>query len=239
MDENNASGITFIRKPLKVEILNSFSLLALVAANMLPIYGVVVWGWDAFSIVLLYWAENLIIGFYNVVKIATFKVANPIDNLEKLFSIPFFVIHFGGFCAIHGIFIFLLFGKSESPANSSMGHTWPCFLVFVQMLIGIIRHCWATITPDMKYAIGALFASHGVSYVHNFLIRGEYVQTNVKQLMEAPYSRVIVMQLAIIAGALLSAAIGSPAGVLVILIFIKTLIDTKYHFRQHNKALAH
>jgi hypothetical protein len=118
-----------------------------------------------------------------------------------------------------------------------MGHSWPCFLVFVQLLIGVIKHCWATITPEMKYAIGALFASHGVSYVHNYLIRGEYAVAGAKQLMEAPYSRVMVMHFAIIAGAFLSAMIGSPAGILVILIVMKTIIDVKFHLRQHKIAL--
>jgi hypothetical protein len=237
MADRITSRSTFIRKLTDGENLRSFSLIALVAANILPIYGVIVFAWDAFNIVLLYWAENLVIGFYNVVKIATIKVSNPIEYLAKLFSIPFFVIHFGGFCAIHGIFIFLLFGKSESPSYNSMGHSWPCFLVFVQLLIGVIKHCWATITPEMKYAIEALFASHGISYVHNYLIRGEYAVAGAKQLMETPYSQVMVMHFAIIAGAFLSAMIGSPAGILVILIVMKTIIDVKFHIRRHKTTL--
>ncbi|MFH1370498.1 MAG: DUF6498-containing protein [Planctomycetota bacterium] len=220
-------------KPLK-DYFTNIPLLFLVLANMAPIYGVVVFGWDAFYIVLLYWAENLIIGFYNILKIAFAKVEHPILHLGKLFMIPFFIIHYGGFVAVHGIFVFLIFGKSEGGKVLEMGkYTWPCFLVFVQLLIGVIRHCWTTIANDMKYVMGTLFLSHGVSFVRNYLIAGEYKTSKPKDLMGQPYSRIVVMHIAILAGGFLSFSIGSPAGVLIVLIVLKTIIDIKLHLRQH------
>ena len=44
--------------------------IALSAVNMIPLIGVLYLKWDAFHIVSLYWAEDLVIGFYNVLKIA-------------------------------------------------------------------------------------------------------------------------------------------------------------------------
>src|SRR5882724_7957891 len=41
---------------------------ALIAANALPLFGVLFLGWDTFSIVALYWTENVIIGAINVLK---------------------------------------------------------------------------------------------------------------------------------------------------------------------------
>jgi hypothetical protein len=217
------------------DYLADVSLPALVLANMAPIYGVVVFGWDAFYIVLLYWAENLIIGFYNILKIACAKVKHPLFHLGKLFLIPFFVIHYGGFVAIHGIFIFLIFGKSEGGSALNTGQPWPCFLIFVQLLVGVIWHCWTTITNDMKYVIGALFLSHGVSFVRNYLIAGEYETSKPEDLMDQPYLRVVVMHIAILAGGFISFTIGSPEGVLIVLIILKTIIDVKLHLRQHKK----
>lgn len=219
-------------KPLQSYITN-IPLLVLVLANMLPIYGVVVFGWDAFSIVLLYWAENLIIGFYNILKMVFAKVEHPAAHLGKLFTIPFFIIHYGGFVGVHGMFIFFIFGKDKGGEIMKAGHTWPCFLVFVQLLIGVIRHCWTTIPNDMKYAIGSLFLSHGVSFVRNYLLAGEYKTSTTNALMGQPYSRIFVMHIAIIAGGFLSFALGSPAGVLIVLIILKTIIDVKLHLRQH------
>jgi len=217
--------------------LGNLPLLALVAANLLPIYGVVAFGWDAFHIVLLYWAENLVIGFYNVLKIACARVEPPIANAGKLFLIPFFIVHYGGFAAVHGMFIFLLLSKGDASRAMDVGsHPWPCFLVFVQLLLGVIRHCWDVIPADMKYAIGALFLSHGVSFVYNYIIGGEYVTAKPRDLMGQPYSRVVVMHIAVLAGAFISAALGSPAGVLVVLVGLKTVMDVRYHLREHRIA---
>ena len=40
------------------------SLATLVAANLLPLAGVVFFGWDAGVILVLYWAENLVVGSF-------------------------------------------------------------------------------------------------------------------------------------------------------------------------------
>jgi hypothetical protein len=215
------------------------SLVALVAANMIPIYGVLVWGWDAFSIVLLYWAENIVIGFYNILKIACAKAAHPIEHIGKLFTIPFFIIHYGGFVGIHGLFIFAIFDKDQGGnLMGTGGHSWPCFLVFVQMLFNVIRHCWTTIPTDMKYMIGTLFLSHGISFVRNYILGGEYLTAKPKDLMGQPYSRIVVMHIAIIAGAFLTAMMKSPAGILIVLVILKIFMDIIFHLRQHKKDLA-
>jgi hypothetical protein len=225
-------------KSLKDQLVK-IPLIALIIANILPIYGVVVLDWDAFSIVLLYWAENLLIGFYNILKMTVVFAVNPLQNLGKLFMIPFFIIHYGGFVAVHGMFIFFLFGKNKNGADISAGHAWPCFLVFVQLLIGIIVRCWTTIPKDMKFVFACLFLSHGVSFVRNYLIAGEYKTSNQKNLMSQPYYRVVVMHIAILAGGILTGMIGSPFGVLIVLIILKTIIDVKFHLRQHAAAAAH
>jgi len=69
----------------------------LILSNMIPLYGVFYQNWDAFWIVLLCWSENLIIGFYNVLRMATVKVKHPAENVGKLFMIPFFIFHYGCF----------------------------------------------------------------------------------------------------------------------------------------------
>jgi FtsH-binding integral membrane protein len=89
----------------------------------------------------------------------------------------------------------------------------------------------------MKYTIGSLFLSHGVSFVHNYLIAGEYKTSKPNDLMTQPYSRIIVMHIAILGGGFLSVKMGSPVGVLIVLIALKTIIDVTLHLRQH-RALS-
>ena len=58
--------------------------IALLAANMIPLFGVLFLNWDAFCVVMLYWAENLVIGFYNVLKMAFAAVPQPVAHLTIL-----------------------------------------------------------------------------------------------------------------------------------------------------------
>jgi hypothetical protein len=219
-------------EPLK-KYWSELPLLALIAANAVPLWGVVFWGWDAFYIVLLYWAENLAVGFYNILKIALAKVAHPAEHLGKLFLIPFFVVHYGGFTAVHGFFVLMLFKKGEGDILTG-GH-WPCFLVFVQMLLNVIGQAYSVMPTPMRCALGGLFLSHGVSFVYNYLLKKEFATAKPQKLMASPYARVVVMHFAIIAGAFLTVAIGSPVAILIVLVILKTVIDVKLHLREHGK----
>jgi hypothetical protein len=40
------------------------SVFAIIAANQLPLLGVLFWGWSVFALLLLFWPENVIIGFF-------------------------------------------------------------------------------------------------------------------------------------------------------------------------------
>ncbi len=199
----------------------------------MPLFGAFFLGWEAFEIVLLYWAENLAVGFYNILKIAFVKVSNPIEHLGKLFLIPFFAVHYGGFTAVHGGFILMLFKKEVQPFPS--GDTWPCFFVFLQMLLNVIRQAISVMSTPMKYAMAGLFLSHGVSFVYNYLLKGEYTRANPQKLMGTPYARVVVMHCAILIGAFISMALGSPVAVLAVLVVLKTALDVKLHLKEHEK----
>jgi hypothetical protein len=207
---------------------------SLIAANTIPLWGVLFLGWNAFYVVLLYWTENVVIGFYNVLKITFAAADRPIAHLGKLFLVPFFIVHYGGFTAIHGFFVLALFHKEHSPPMGAAN--WPCFLVFVQMLFNVIRYMYSVIPPQVRLAVLALFISHGVSFVQNYLLKGEYATAKPDKLMGNPYGRVVVMHVAILLGGFLTMAAGSPAPLLVVLIGLKTILDVRLHNREHKKA---
>ena len=217
------------------EIFAKLPLISLIVANALPLAGVVFWGWDAFIIVLLYWAENVAIGFYNVLKMALVKVEHPREHLGKLFVIPFFIIHYGGFVAVHGVFVLAMF-KKDADIFPAGGNEWPCFLVFVQLLFQVIGQAYRSIPVDARYVILAMFMSHGVSFVYNYLIRGEYRTVKPDQLMAQPYGRIVVMHVAIIFGGFITMLLDSPVGLLIILVVLKTFIDVGLHRRQRAKS---
>jgi hypothetical protein len=210
------------------ENFKNIPVVCLVVANMIPLFGVAFAGWDTFSIVLLYWAENVIIGFYSILKIAISKA----EILAKLFTIPFFILHYGFFCIFHGIFVFALFGKGMLKLSSEGSYH---FSVHFEPSFNTIRHIFADLPQAFLWAFLALFISHGISFVHNFIIRGEYLRSNTNQLMANPYGRIIVMHIAILGGAFFSQAVGSPVAVLIALVILKTIVDLALHLRERKK----
>src|SRR6185503_3557233 len=62
----------------------------LVAANLLPLYGVLFWGWEVFPLLVLFWVENAVVGALNALRMLA---ADPADRAlwaGKLFMVPFF-----------------------------------------------------------------------------------------------------------------------------------------------------
>ena len=45
------------------------STLVLLAANAMPLLGVLYWGWDVFVLLMLYWLETAVIGFWMIARI--------------------------------------------------------------------------------------------------------------------------------------------------------------------------
>lgn len=201
------------------------SLVALVVVNLIPLIGVLLWGWDVGSLVVLYWSENLILGGYTIVKMLA---VSPVGGL---FSSLFFLIHYGGFCAVHGVFVLALATDTE-PAFFE-GEAWPLFLVFVQLLIGVVRQVLEIAPPEWLIAFSALAVSHGLSLVFNYFMNGEYRNQTVKALMGAPYKRIVVLHVAIILGGFAVMALGSPLLLLVLLVGLKLGLDLVLHNREH------
>lgn len=191
------------------------SVISLLATNTIPLFGVLFLDWDAFFIVLLYWSENLAIGFFNILKVVHIPVSKT-DVRIKYLIIPFFAIHYGIFTAGHGFFVFFLFYFKSGRR----------FWEETDWMLGMI------------IAVLALFISHGISFFYNYLHKREFASANFFKLMISPYRRVVVMHIAIIAGSFLIISIksSSQAALLVVLVVLKTFLDLTLHLRSHKKA---
>ena len=214
----------------------SLSLGALTAANLVPLVGVIFLNWDAAAIVLLYWIENLIVGFYNVLSMILVKVESRGRQWQKLFMIPFFCVHFGGFCAVHGFFL-LTFFKIGSPDKAlEAPGPWMGPLIFLQLLYSVVLQLWHSRPPGLEWPALGLFVSHGVSFIRNFINGQEYLSLKINQIMTRPYKRIVLMHVAIIFGGVLIMKLGSPVLLLCVLILFKIILDIWLHVRSHRKA---
>lgn len=214
----------------------SLSIVALTVANLVPLFGVIFLGWEAAAIVLLYWIENLIIGFFNILRMIMVKVESSARQRQKLFLIPFFCVHFGGFCAVHGFFL-LTFFKIGSPEEAlAPPGAWMGPLIFLQLLYSVIMQLWNSRPPGLEWPALGLFVSHGISFVRNFINGQEYLLFKVNEIMMRPYKRIILMHVAIIAGGVFIMKLGSPVGLLCVLIFLKIGMDIWLHAKSHRAA---
>lgn len=248
---------------LNDELSPRLAVAALIGANMLPLAGVLLLGWEAASLFFVYWLESAVVGMYNLLRMAmaqgTSNVRIPLrsgaaesmdrEQLEqarrelaerhpraarlleralaaasdapdesgearlgvpaelqligKFFMLPFFIVHYGIFMAVHLAFLFSLFGPPRLPA-------WQAALV-----------------------AAALMASHGVSYLVHFIGRQEYLWVTPQDQMGRPYGRVVVMHLTILFGGFLAMQFGAPAAALLVLVALKLGIDLAAHLRAH------
>jgi hypothetical protein len=97
-------------------------------------------------------------------------------------------------------------------------------------------YLWRHRPPGMVLPFLGLVVSHGVSFVQNFLLAGEYKKTSLKEEMGAPYSRIVVLHIAIIAAGVPVMLLGSPAPLLVVLVGLKLAMDIRLHNREHAKV---
>jgi hypothetical protein len=191
--------------------LASPSTLALIIANLVPVAGTLFLGWDLSDVMVIYWAESAVIGFFNLCKIVV------IGRWGALLAGPFFLGHFGGFMAVHFLFIYTIFVKGLDGMNDGADDLAEVALVFIAL--------WP--------ALAILFASHAFSFFNNFLGRQEYQGKTVKDQMTEPYNRIIFMHMVLIFGGGLTLILGGAIPVLILVIGLKIYFDVKAHLKEH------
>ncbi|MCK5359348.1 MAG: hypothetical protein KAJ95_01905, partial [Gammaproteobacteria bacterium] len=185
----------------------TFSTLVLILANLVPIVGALYFGWDLANVLVIYWAESGVIGFFNVCKIMV------IGGWPALFSGMFFISHFGAFMAIHFLFLNHLFIHGGDSSSIKLEEVADLFI-------------------SLWPALAALFISHGISFIQNFIGHQEYKNKTVGKQIHEPYQRIIFMHMTIIIGAFMISIIGDSTVVLMLVIAAKIVMDVRAHARE-------
>src|SRR3989344_4505062 len=218
-----------------------FALVALIGANLLPLSWNV--GSGVASLLLLYWFETWIIGFYNVLKIQ--KAVGPMsEREERWMSIQFLSGFFPGVSrsAITKVFIAQLIFVSAVYGIALFGWLVPTFLVgdgsYWERVAGVIPSEGQM--PGFVVSILALCVSHGISYATNFLSKQEYLKISPARQMFQLGDRLIAMHLFVILGAMVfgifrdvGISLASGQGAIIGIIFIKLIADLATHSREH------
>lgn len=183
--------------------------LAVLVINLIPAFCVLFFGWSALALLLLYWAENVVLGVINVFKMTVISLTSGVANAAMgLFIVPFFIFHYGAFCAGHGLFTVALTGGALEGGDP----------------FDALRQIWA----DRWNYVGpllALSAFHLAAFVQ--WLRSDARRTAaLHSQMGEPYGRIIVMHITILFGGVLVVMLGQPAAAVALLAVLKTLFET-------------
>ncbi len=203
--------------------------LILLAANAIPLLGVLFLHWDAFLLLLLYWTETAIIGFWTIWLMANIsgrllgssKTDQALGKASIYLQIGFLVMHAGIFMSVHFFFLWMLFSGAW---RTKVHNVWG----FVELIL-IGQGLWLPLV--------ALFIARGIEpvllvYGPDWYRKEKWGSDNPKKtirdrLVKGFYSRIVVMQIAIIGSGFVVTVLGGAAAIapLIFIVLLKTLID--------------
>jgi hypothetical protein len=183
--------------------------LLLIAALLVPVYGVLFLEWEPRKIFFIYCLESLLIGLFTLIKMGITTSVKKKDIWENngsktmmhgSFFMLFFFVHYGFFMAIQ-IFIF---SKTMSLNGKEMTIT------------DFLLHWPAYIGNEGYIALGIFVLAYGAKQMTEFVLSGQYKTVSLSSIMFEPYLRVFIQQFTVILG---SFFLLFNAGKLFILVF--------------------
>lgn len=175
------------------------------AANLIPVFGVVFLGWDAVQILILYWAENVLLGLLTIPRLV---VASRDKPGAALFLAGFFTVHYGLFCLAHLFFAMLLIGDVADRGGTMVG-----------AVLAIVRQ------PGFQWAVAALAVLNLATQIREWWWPGRWRDADPKVEMFRPYGRIFVLHLTVLIGAGMVMSFGGPTGAVLILCLMKAALE--------------
>ena len=200
----------------------TYSDLVLIITNLLPLYGVMFEGWDPRQMFLVYCLETVIIGGYNVIKMAIVTFYKKKDVWEGAggstslvtgwFFILFFIFHYGFFVFVQtSIFA----GVSGLSSTGGLGP------------FNFLGRIFSFLTIDAKTVLYIFILMYGGRAIFDFILNGRYKTISLGLLMFQPYLRIFIQQVVVIFGSLFLAF---GAGKIFMLIFVSIKIGAEVFF---------
>ncbi len=196
--------------------------IGLIGANLVPIIGVLFWGWDVGLLLLYYWLENAIIGIFNIPRILGACAKPKEDGAEgtvqsvnlgeatPVIAAVFFFCHYGGFLFAHAVAVITLWmvslsvidGVEEGPE------------LFVEMASAVF-------TLELLIGLPLLVLFHAAQFRRD----ESYRHRHAFEQMKRPYARLIVLHLTLVLGAFLTILMGHPLAMLLLFVVLKMIAD--------------
>ena len=160
---------------------------------------------------MVYWLELVIIGLFNILKMA---FAAQLGELGKSRSYQgiFFIAHYATFVVLYGTLLRLWVAGPDTRLSGG---------------------------PTVLLALLIFGVSHGISFKLNYIDRKESSRITSLLQMAEPYKRVIPVQFALVAGAFLVREASESAFSLALLALVKLAVDLATHIYLHRAPAGH
>jgi len=190
----------------------SVQLAAAIGSAAVMAVGIVFFAWPTFTVLALYWLENVIIGAFTTLRILAAGAVTG-RYFGSLAIAAFFTLHYGFFCLVHGFFVAALFGGIR-PGGS--------FVDPVLLMVG-------RIAGDR---IGALVvAAMVVAAAADAWRAAKAIDPDdtkaVDKTMASPYGRIVVLHLVLIGGGMLMMLLQLPSVAALLLVAFKLVYDLR------------
>jgi hypothetical protein len=184
------------------------SLHGLLLGNAVTLAGVLTQHWSAGPLLWIYWAQSVVIGVLNVIRILRlrdfstdgFTIGDrqpPATRATQVQTARFFAFHYGTFHLVYAVFL---------------AHR---------------QHVAALELPGIAVAVVSFTGAHSYSMMVNHGRDFRQRRPNIGALMFYPYLRILPMHLTIILGSAM------PLGALPLFVALKTAADAGMHLVEH------
>jgi hypothetical protein len=154
-----------------MKILKNPAVYSILIPNLVTMFFAIWQNWDVATIVLVYWAQSIIIGFFFCITLLTLKLedlgndelftnkdvsVNTVNHSIKLLLFIFFIISYGGFH--YGYFTFIQFFINQVNLDS--------FNIFISILLYFLGYLYTFLyykdfklhSNNFKYLIDLMFS---------------------------------------------------------------------------------
>jgi hypothetical protein len=193
----------------------------LIAANLIPVYGVWFLGWSAADAFIVYALETIIVGIMTLLKLGVMTVVRKKDAwynegrstmVSGLVFMFFFTIHYGLFVAVQTS----IFSQSANLPGTGFLHFFLNWYTYLDNQDIVIMLCGFVISYLVRSFIP-------------FIIKGEYRTLSMMRVMFQPYGRIFIQQFTVILGSMFL-TLGGDKVFILIFALVKILFDVYLNF---------
>ncbi len=211
---------------LALRVAGDRSAAGLLACNVVAIAIAVFHPPVTMSVMFLYWAECVIIGLLNFIKLYYIPLSiskEDEDEWEQLSpgkKMAFKNIRPGIFLVHYGGFVFILFTMLYALGEHEMRRG------------GLPGYDMASHLAGFWLPVLVIGAGHVASFFRNFLGKREYQGRSFEDQMFRPYKRVLLMLVVVFGGIAVVIVTGLPGMALLVFVPFKIIADLEAHFRE-------